>query len=148
MLTKNKSNKKLGDRLFADDDEDEGTNSQSHINTTSLDELSKQMNPKLMKQIIDKESPELQGLLVEFQESLDTLNTKLRPVLDKCSKGDIETKHGMTYLEMKYNLLLSYCTFLSFYLLMKVEGKSVKDHPVIFKLAHIKTLIEKLKPLD
>ena len=31
---------------------------------------------------------------------------------------------------------------------MKVEGKSVKDHPVIFKLAHIKTLIEKLKPLD
>ena len=54
----------------------------------------------------------------------------------------------MTYLEMKYNLLLSYCTFLSFYLLMKAEGKSVKDHPVIFKLAHIKTLLEKLRPLD
>ena len=98
--------------------------------------------------MIDKESPELQGLLEEFQEALDTLNTKLRPVLDKAQKRQIETKHGMTYLEMKYNLLLSYCTFLSFYLLMKVEGKSVKDHPVIFKLAHIKTLIEKLKPLD
>lgn len=54
----------------------------------------------------------------------------------------------MTYLEMKYNLLLSYCTYLSFYLLMKVDGKSVKDHPVIFKLAHIKTLLEKLRPLD
>ena len=49
---------------------------------------------------------------------------------------------------MKYNLLMSYCTFLAFYLLMKVEGKNVENHPVIFKLAHIKTLFEKLKPLD
>ena len=49
---------------------------------------------------------------------------------------------------MKYNLLMSYCTFLAFYLLMKIEGKNVENHPVIFKLAHIKTLFEKLKPLD
>jgi hypothetical protein len=31
---------------------------------------------------------------------------------------------------------------------MKVEGKNVENHPVVFKLAHIKTLFEKLKPLD
>ena len=54
----------------------------------------------------------------------------------------------MSYLEMKYNLLMSYCTFLAFYLLMKVEGKPIENHPVVFKLAHIKTLFEKLKPLD
>ena len=54
----------------------------------------------------------------------------------------------MSYLEMKYNLLMSYCTFLAFYLLLKVEGKSVDNPPVIYKLAHIKTLFEKLKPLD
>ena len=54
----------------------------------------------------------------------------------------------MSYLEMKYNLLMSYCTFLSFYLLLKVEGKAVEDHPVIGRLTHIKTLFEKLKPLD
>ena len=49
---------------------------------------------------------------------------------------------------MKHNLMLSYCTFLTFYLLMKVEGKDTNDHPVIYKLAHIKTLFENLKPLD
>lgn len=49
---------------------------------------------------------------------------------------------------MKYNLLMSYCTFLSFYLLLKVEGRPVEGHPVIGKLTHIKTLFEKLKPLD
>lgn len=49
---------------------------------------------------------------------------------------------------MKYNLLMSYCTFLTFYLLLKVEGKQVQNHPVVHKLTHIKALFEKLKPLD
>jgi len=49
---------------------------------------------------------------------------------------------------MKHNLMVSYCTFIVFYLLMKVEGKPTEKHPVIYKLAHIKTLMDKLKPLD
>jgi len=44
--------------------------------------------------------------------------------------------------------MLSYCSFIIFYLLLKVEGKSTDKHPVIYKLAHIKTLFDKLKPLD
>ena len=44
--------------------------------------------------------------------------------------------------------MMSYCSFLTFFLLLKVEGKSVKEHPVIERLVHIKTLFEKLKPLD
>jgi hypothetical protein len=66
--------------------------------------------------------------------------------LGKSLKSD--HKNVMTFLEMKHNLMLSYCTYLSFYLLLKVEGKSVKDHPVIFKLAHIKSLLDNLRPLD
>jgi len=44
--------------------------------------------------------------------------------------------------------MMSYCTFLSFYLLMKVEGKDVTDHPVLFKLTATKGLLDQLKPLD
>ena len=44
--------------------------------------------------------------------------------------------------------MIQYCSFLTFFLLLKMEGKSVKDHPVIERLVHIKTLFEKLKPLD
>jgi len=71
------------------------------------------------------------------------------PFLTAARTGKIKsTASGMSYLEMKYNLLMSYCTFLSFYLLLKVEGKPVENHPVIHKLTHIKTLFEKLRPLD
>lgn len=97
-------------------------------------------------------------ILDEYQKAMDQVQNKLKPVLEKVkasrlalSSGkdaDIETKHGMSYLEMKYNLMVSYCSFLSFYLLLKLEGKDVSEHPVISKLVHIKIIFEKLRPLD
>lgn len=131
--------KKLGDALFASDDD------------RRMEEV-KQLNlldKKVVKSIIESDSPEMIGLLQEFREALDTANNKLQPVIEKVKAKQIEsTAAGMSYLEMKYNLLMSYCTFLSFYLLLKLEGRQVEGHPVIYKLAHIKTLFEKLKPLD
>ena len=32
--------------------------------------------------------------------------------------------------------------------MLKAEGRDVKNHPVVYKLAHMKTLLEKLKPID
>lgn len=62
----NKKSKKLGDRLFADD------NNQSE--KTNLKDVIGTVDPKVLKQIIDKESPELKGLLEEFEDSLYLLN--------------------------------------------------------------------------
>ena len=60
----------------------------------------------------------------------------------------IQTEGGMSYLEMKYQLMLQYCQFLSVYLLLKLEGKSVVDHAVIQRLVKLKLLLEKLRPMD
>jgi len=49
---------------------------------------------------------------------------------------------------MKYNLMMSYSTYLSFYLLLKLDNKDVSQHPVLYKLAHIRDMFEKLSPLD
>ena len=32
--------------------------------------------------------------------------------------------------------------------MLKAEGRDVKNHPVVFKLAHMKTLLDKLVPID
>ena len=58
------------------------------------------------------------------------------------------TSSGMQYLEMKQQLLLTYITHVSFYLLLKAEGRSVRDHPVIDSLVHIRTVMERMEPLD
>jgi hypothetical protein len=106
--------------------------------------------------VIEKESPELIAMLNELQDSLSLIKNQLQPVLVKLATPSnrlknmlISSKQGRTYLEMKLNLTHSYCTFLTFYLLLKVEGAAnALSHPVTYKLTHIKTLMEKLKPMD
>ena len=58
------------------------------------------------------------------------------------------TKEGISYLDTKHLLMLSYCINIAFYLLLKAEGKPVKDHPVVLRLVEIRTYIEKLRPID
>jgi hypothetical protein len=45
--------------------------------------------------------------------------------------GNLATAAGLSYLEAKHLLLLQYCMCIVAYLMLKAEGKSVKDHPVI-----------------
>jgi len=66
----------------------------------------------------------------------------------RSNKGQLEAPKGVSYLELKYHLMLNYCSNISFYLLLKAEGCSVKDHPVIDSLLRLRTLIDKIKPLD
>lgn len=44
--------------------------------------------------------------------------------------------------------MLSYLTNISFYLLLKATGGKVKDHPVIGQLVELRTVMEKIKPLE
>jgi U3 small nucleolar ribonucleoprotein protein LCP5 len=45
-------------------------------------------------------------------------------------------------------ILLNYCTNILFYLLLKTEGKQVKDHPVIDHLVKLRVVLEKIQPLE
>jgi hypothetical protein len=104
------------------------------------------MDPKLLQQMIQQDSPELAPMLSELSETMNTIETTIKPVLARLKTTNLRknsflrTKNGRSYLQMKHNLLLSYSTFLIFYLLLKVEGRNIKNHPVVYKLAHIKTL--------
>lgn len=62
--------------------------------------------------------------------------------------AELPTSPGVSYLEAKFHLLLSYCINICFYLLRKSEGKNVQDHPVIHQLVRTRTILEKLRPLD
>ncbi|KAK9062350.1 hypothetical protein SSX86_019536 [Deinandra increscens subsp. villosa] len=98
--------------------------------------------------IVYNSAPELVGLLSELNEAVEQLETKVDPILSKLKEEHNINKNGVQYMEVKKQLLLSYCQAISFHLLLKSEGHSVRDHPVLARIVEIKDLLDKMKPLD
>ncbi|KAM0038382.1 putative sas10 domain-containing protein [Helianthus debilis subsp. tardiflorus] len=98
--------------------------------------------------VVYNSAPELVGLLSELNEAVDQLETKIDPILSKLKEVKKINKNGVQYMEVKKQLLLSYCQAISFYLLLKSEGHPVRDHPVLARIVEIKNLLDKMKPLD
>ncbi|CAM6118645.1 unnamed protein product [Calypogeia fissa] len=98
--------------------------------------------------VVMSDAPELVGLLSELREGLDELRNKVQPLVEKVKEGQYATKEGISYLEVKHLLLLNYCQSIIFYLLLKAEGRSVRDHPVIARLVELRLFLEKIRPID
>ncbi|KAI3863978.1 hypothetical protein MKW98_031570, partial [Papaver atlanticum] len=93
-------------------------------------------------------APEIVGLLSELNSAYDELEGKVNPLLNKVCIKENTTKGGMHYLEVKRLLLLSYSQAITFYLLLKSEGHSVREHPVLARIVEMKNLLDKMKQLD
>jgi len=94
------------------------------------------------------ESPLLLELLEEFKVKIAEIKTTILPILEKVKNNEIPTSKGISFLETKYHLLLSYCLNITYFLMLKSSGVSIKDHPVVDQLVKIRVMIEKMKPLD
>ena len=94
------------------------------------------------------ESPEVTALAKELTKNLDEVRNTIEPLCRYVREGNMVTKEGISYLDTKHLLMLSYCVNITFYMLLKAEGKPVNDHPVVLRLVEIRTYLEKLRPID
>eukprot|EP01088_Endostelium_zonatum_P021821 TRINITY_DN886_c2_g2_i1.p1 TRINITY_DN886_c2_g2~~TRINITY_DN886_c2_g2_i1.p1 ORF type:complete len:645 (-),score=276.68 TRINITY_DN886_c2_g2_i1:78-1757(-) len=101
-------------------------------------------------EIISNESPEFLGLLNELDQNISKLkNQSFSNLKSKVQNENMSnTTQGVSFLDLQNQLLLNYCINLSFYLLLKASGQSIKNHPVIEELVTLRTYIEKIKPLE
>ena len=97
---------------------------------------------------LESDAPELMALTTELTSTLSAIEASVEPLVNAARAGAFATAEGISYLDTKYLLMLSYCSSIVFYLLLKAEGRSVKDHPVIERLVEIRLYLEKLRPID
>ena len=62
--------------------------------------------------LLERDAPEFEQLLDEFRASVDELRGRIEPVVERARQGDLPTVNGMSYLDVKYHLLLNYVRIL------------------------------------
>lgn len=87
---------------------------------------------------------ELKSTMQELKEVVSPAIMKLKDVRRKNKAYST----GMQYLVTKQNLLLNYVSNISFYMLLRAEGKNVVDHPVLQHLLQLKKQMNKLEAVD
>ncbi|XP_076321843.1 something about silencing protein 10-like [Tachypleus tridentatus] len=112
--------------------------------TRDLSKLSKREKLELLKQ----ESPELLDLVEEFKLQMNELNDKIQPIVQLIKSGVIPPGPASEFLITKQNLILNYCTNISFYMVLKAQRVSVRNHPVMKRLLAYRNLLKKLEPVD
>ncbi|KAG0255560.1 hypothetical protein BG011_005064 [Mortierella polycephala] len=86
--------------------------------------------------------------LKELSSMLQEIETKLKPTIAKLESKEIDTTKGLSFLEVKYHILLEYITNLSFVMYRKLDGQSIQDHPAVLSLIEQRTILEKMKPVE
>lgn len=70
------------------------------------------------------------------------------PFSHRASAREIKTSKGISFLEVKYHLLLQYIANLAFIIQLKLSGKRLESHPVIQSLIELRVMLEKMKPVE
>ncbi|CAH1269532.1 NGDN [Branchiostoma lanceolatum] len=99
-------------------------------------------------QVIAQDLPKAMDILNDIKTQMDSVTGHAKGLLKKVKDGDISTAKGISFLESKYQLLLSYLINLTYIMMRKVEGASIRGDPAVSRIVEIRTYLEKMRPID
>lgn len=92
-----------------------------------------------------KDEDKLSNLIEDYKEFSEIYNSFLKPVKEKFKSREIESSPLTEFVQNFSDLILNYNTNIMMFLLLKSEGISTQDHPVLVRLRQYQNLIEKLR---
>ncbi|XP_060661429.1 something about silencing protein 10 [Drosophila nasuta] len=95
-------------------------------------------------QLLQKDSPEFLGITQEFKRQLHEVQKLTAPVLNYVRHHQVPVVPALQFAQLYQSVLLSYCSNVSYYLLLKATRSNVKYHPVVKRLVQLKQLREQL----
>ncbi|XP_064640974.1 neuroguidin-like [Lineus longissimus] len=98
--------------------------------------------------MIANDVPPVVNTLQDIQSKVNEVTESIKAVTKKVEDGDIVTAKGISFLEVKYHLLLSYLINLTHLMLQKSTGNQIEGLVDIERLVEIRTVLEKMRPID
>ncbi|XP_056110087.1 neuroguidin [Rhinichthys klamathensis goyatoka] len=98
--------------------------------------------------IIDSDLPTAVSLLNSLTEQVASVTSHVRDMIKKVREKAFQTSKGLSFLDVRYHLLLFYLQDITHLISLKSEGESLKDNSAIHRLVTIRTVLEKMRPLD
>ncbi|XP_038226179.1 neuroguidin isoform X2 [Dermochelys coriacea] len=103
--------------------------------------------PELREQLVSDLPPAL-ALLGSLQEQVVGVTAHVQGLLQRVRAGAFPTEKGLSFLELKAQLLLLYLQDLAQLLLEKSSGRSLAAQPAVLRLAELRTVLEKMRPIE
>lgn len=100
-----------------------------------------QLSERQKQQLFQKDSPEFEGLVGDFRERLNESVQLLEPILAYFKENSIAHHPLVDFIENQNQLIMNYCTNVSFYLVLKAKRIPIKNHPIVKRLVQIRQLL-------
>ncbi|XP_029437497.1 neuroguidin [Rhinatrema bivittatum] len=97
---------------------------------------------------MEEDVPAALQMCSALQEQVLGVTAHVQGLLQKVRAGHFPTQKGLSFLEVKDQLLLMYLMDVAYLILEKTSGKSLKEHPSVLRLVEIRTVLEKMRPID
>ncbi|XP_043081932.1 neuroguidin [Puntigrus tetrazona] len=98
--------------------------------------------------LIGNDLPTAVCLLNSLTEQVVSVTSHVRDLIKKVREKAYQTSKGLSFLDLRYHLLLFYLQDITHLISLKTEGESLKDNSAIHRLVTIRTVLEKMRPLD
>nr|AMY50366.1 eukaryotic initiation factor 4E-binding protein [Acipenser schrenckii] len=99
-------------------------------------------------ELVEKDLPVAVTLLNSLTEQVALVTRHVQGLIKRVRNGMYQTAKGLSFLELRYQLLLLYLQDLTHLLLKKVEGRSLRGDSGIERLLELRTVLEKMRPID
>ncbi|XP_023229045.1 neuroguidin-like [Centruroides sculpturatus] len=98
--------------------------------------------------IVARDLPEALASFKEITEQANNVRITVETLLKRIEDNEFKTEKGNSFLELKNQMLLSYLINLTYIIHNKAIGKSIEGEPAIERLVEIRTVLEKMRPID
>ncbi|XP_047468028.1 neuroguidin [Mugil cephalus] len=98
--------------------------------------------------LIQSDLPKAVQLLNDLTEQVASVTSHVRELLTKVKDGAFKTSKGLSFLDLRYHLLLFYLQDLTHLISIKTDGGKIKDSEALNRVVTIRTVLEKMRPLD